>query len=144
MYLHKHSSENSHTCLYTCRSLTFASCLAFRIYTAGCLILKNLFVFLVFALFCIEAHQIYFLLHIFEMDSELYDEFGNYIGPDLDSDEDDDQSIYGQQEHQDDQDVRTVNSFIVYKTNGKYLLRTMPWKKRELKQTKIRMPMLLF
>lgn len=25
------------------------------------------------------------------MDSDLYDEFGNYIGPDLDSDEDDDQ-----------------------------------------------------
>lgn len=39
------------------------------------------------------------------MDSDLYDEFGNYIGPDLDSDDDDDQSIYGQQEAQDDQDV---------------------------------------
>lgn len=39
------------------------------------------------------------------MDSDLYDEFGNYIGPDLDSDEDDDQSIYGQQEPQDDHDV---------------------------------------
>ncbi|KAL5285301.1 EFTUD2 family protein [Megaselia abdita] len=36
------------------------------------------------------------------MDSDLYDEFGNYIGPDLDSDEDD-QSIYGQ-EPQDDID----------------------------------------
>lgn len=30
------------------------------------------------------------------MDSDLYDEFGNYIGPDLESDDDDDQSIYGQ------------------------------------------------
>lgn len=39
------------------------------------------------------------------MDSDLYDEFGNYIGPDLDSDEDDDQSIYGQPEVPDDQDV---------------------------------------
>ncbi|XP_013099723.1 116 kDa U5 small nuclear ribonucleoprotein component [Stomoxys calcitrans] len=38
------------------------------------------------------------------MDSDLYDEFGNYIGPDLDSDEDDDQSIYGQQDTQDDHD----------------------------------------
>lgn len=39
------------------------------------------------------------------MDSELYDEFGNYIGPDLESDDDDDQSLYGQ-DPQDDQDVR--------------------------------------
>lgn len=38
------------------------------------------------------------------MDSDLYDEFGNYIGPDLESDDDDDQSIYGQ-ELQDDIDV---------------------------------------
>lgn len=41
----------------------------------------------------------------FRMDSDLYDEFGNYIGPDLDSDEDDDQSLYGQQDNQDDHDV---------------------------------------
>lgn len=40
------------------------------------------------------------------MDSELYDEFGNYIGPDLSSDEDDDQSLYGQNDQQDDVDVR--------------------------------------
>lgn len=39
------------------------------------------------------------------MDSDLYDEFGNYIGPDLDSDEEDDQSIYAQTDIQDDQDV---------------------------------------
>lgn len=39
------------------------------------------------------------------MDSDLYDEFGNYIGPDLDSDEDDEQSIYGQQDQQEDHDV---------------------------------------
>lgn len=38
------------------------------------------------------------------MDSDLYDEFGNYIGPDLESDDDDDQSIYGQ-EVPDDIDV---------------------------------------
>jgi len=41
----------------------------------------------------------------FSMDSDLYDEFGNYIGPDLDSDEDDDQSIYGQPDVQDDPEV---------------------------------------
>lgn len=39
------------------------------------------------------------------MDSDLYDEFGNYIGPDLESDDDDDQSIYGQSEHPDEPDV---------------------------------------
>lgn len=47
------------------------------------------------------------------MDSDLYDEFGNYIGPDLDSDEDDDQSIYGQQDQPDDHDVsaKKYNSY---------------------------------
>lgn len=39
------------------------------------------------------------------MDSELYDEFGNYIGPDLSSDEDDDQSLYGQNDQQDEMEV---------------------------------------
>lgn len=38
------------------------------------------------------------------MDSDLYDEFGNYVGPDLESDDDDDQSIYGQ-DHAIDPDV---------------------------------------
>lgn len=36
------------------------------------------------------------------MDSDLYDEFGNYIGPDLDSDDDDDRSVYGQADDQPD------------------------------------------
>ncbi|XP_055612873.1 116 kDa U5 small nuclear ribonucleoprotein component [Uranotaenia lowii] len=39
------------------------------------------------------------------MDSDLYDEFGNYIGPDLESDEEDDQSLYGQPDQQDDLDL---------------------------------------
>lgn len=40
------------------------------------------------------------------MDGDLYDEFGNYIGPELDSDEDDDdQSLYGQGEQVEDIDV---------------------------------------
>lgn len=49
------------------------------------------------------------------MDSDLYDEFGNYIGPDLESDDDDDQSIYGQ-EPQDDLDVSQskVNSIFSF------------------------------
>ncbi|XP_035780282.1 116 kDa U5 small nuclear ribonucleoprotein component-like [Anopheles albimanus] len=36
------------------------------------------------------------------MDTASYDEFGNYIGPDLESDEEDDQSVYGQADQQDD------------------------------------------
>lgn len=43
------------------------------------------------------------------MDSDLYDEFGNYVGPDLESDDDDDQSIYGQ-EPPEDQDVSNSES----------------------------------
>lgn len=47
------------------------------------------------------------------MDSDLYDEFGNYIGPDLDSDEDDDQNIYGQQDPRDDNDVSNKNTINI-------------------------------
>lgn len=47
------------------------------------------------------------------MDSDLYDEFGNYIGPDLESDDDDDQSIYGQ-EPQDDIDVSAIRCLNEY------------------------------
>lgn len=43
------------------------------------------------------------------MDSDLYDEFGNYVGPDLESDDDDDLSIYGQ-EPQDDIEVSSFNT----------------------------------
>ncbi|XP_001861849.2 116 kDa U5 small nuclear ribonucleoprotein component [Culex quinquefasciatus] len=39
------------------------------------------------------------------MDSDLYDEFGNYIGPDLETDDDDDQSLYGAPDQQDDLDM---------------------------------------
>lgn len=35
------------------------------------------------------------------MDGDLYDEFGNYIGPDLESDSDDEQSVYGQGDNRD-------------------------------------------
>ena len=38
------------------------------------------------------------------MDSDLYDEFGNYIGPDLDSDDDEDDGLIPQQEEEDDDD----------------------------------------
>lgn len=47
------------------------------------------------------------------MDSDLYDEFGNYIGPDLDSDDDDDQSIYGQADQLDEIDVSISASFTM-------------------------------
>lgn len=43
------------------------------------------------------------------MDSDLYDEFGNYIGPDLESDDDDDQSLYGQEPIDDDMQVRYIS-----------------------------------
>ncbi|XP_045456514.1 116 kDa U5 small nuclear ribonucleoprotein component [Melitaea cinxia] len=39
------------------------------------------------------------------MDGDLYDEFGNYIGPDLDSDSDDEQSVYGQDNRDADEDA---------------------------------------
>lgn len=49
----------------------------------------------------------YLFKHPKTMDSDLYDEFGNYIGPDLDSDEDDDQSLYGQPDVQEDPEANT-------------------------------------
>lgn len=41
------------------------------------------------------------------MDTDLYDEFGNYIGPELDSDDDDaeEQQAFGDDEEQQDYDV---------------------------------------
>ncbi|KAG7303835.1 U5 small nuclear ribonucleoprotein component [Plutella xylostella] len=39
------------------------------------------------------------------MDGDLYDEFGNYIGPDLESDSEDEQSVYGQGDARDDEDA---------------------------------------
>lgn len=68
------------------------------------------------------------------MDSDLYDEFGNYIGPDLDSDEDDDQSIYGQPEIPDDQDVSKLfyygNLFIMIPLHS--FRRRTQWMKMKL------------
>lgn len=46
------------------------------------------------------------------MDSDLYDEFGNYIGPDLESDDDDDQSLYGQEPIDDDMQVKYISMNI--------------------------------
>lgn len=44
------------------------------------------------------------------MDTDLYDEFGNYIGPELDSDDDDadEQQQFGEDEEQQDYDVCAV------------------------------------
>lgn len=47
------------------------------------------------------------------MDSDLYDEFGNYIGPDLESDDDDEQSLYGQADQQDEPDVIQFLLFFI-------------------------------
>ena len=38
-----------------------------------------------------HQHLTFLLLNFSTMDTDLYDEFGNYIGPELDSDEDDDE-----------------------------------------------------
>lgn len=38
------------------------------------------------------------------MDSELYDEFGNYIGPDLESDDDEDEDDEPQEKDDENQD----------------------------------------
>jgi len=52
------------------------------------------------------------------MDSELYDEFGNYIGPELESDESDE----AEDQDKDDIQVRTGNYRIVMRTQ----LHTLP------------------
>lgn len=44
------------------------------------------------------------------MDGDLYDEFGNYIGPDLDSDEEIEER---QEEEQDFEDVRKILDLLV-------------------------------
>lgn len=47
------------------------------------------------------------------MDTDLYDEFGNYIGPELDSDDDDgeDQQQFGEDEEQQEYDVSGFDGF---------------------------------
>lgn len=40
------------------------------------------------------------------MDADLYDEFGNYIGPDLESDEEEDEDINLREQEAQDYDVR--------------------------------------
>lgn len=43
------------------------------------------------------------------MDTELYDEFGNYIGPDLESDEDEDEDDEPQEKDNDNRDYDVSN-----------------------------------
>lgn len=45
------------------------------------------------------------------MDTELYDEFGNYIGPDLESDEDEDEDDEPQEKDNDNRDYDVSNSW---------------------------------
>lgn len=45
------------------------------------------------------------------MDTDLYDEFGNYIGPELDSDEDDDELG---RETKDLDEVKQINNFFQF------------------------------
>lgn len=50
------------------------------------------------------------------MDTDLYDEFGNYVGPELDSEdeEDDDQQPFGDDEEQREYDVRVLYIWHLY------------------------------
>lgn len=50
------------------------------------------------------------------MDADLYDEFGNYIGPALDSDSEDEEENYERQEQDaiEYNEVGTINIFFLY------------------------------
>jgi U5 small nuclear ribonucleoprotein component len=53
------------------------------------------------------------------MDQDLYDEFGNFIGPEVDSDDEDDQEFVHAQEREEDEDVEMeeeVSPFYHYNT----------------------------
>lgn len=50
------------------------------------------------------------------MDAELYDEFGNYIGPDLDSDEDEEADEPEQYVDDDEQQEYDVNTYLIQLT----------------------------
>lgn len=45
------------------------------------------------------------------MDSDLYDEFGNYIGPELDSDDEEEMQPVGNEEEQNDESMERVFYF---------------------------------
>ena len=45
------------------------------------------------------------------MDADLYDEFGNYIGPDIASDEDESEDEWEKDDQQDDLEVRSLLLF---------------------------------
>lgn len=55
---------------------------------------------------CLTIYSINVFLYNFRMDADLYDEFGNYIGPELESDEEeDDDEIVEREPEQRDYDV---------------------------------------
>lgn len=47
------------------------------------------------------------------MDADLYDEFGNYIGPELESDDDDDDELPDREPEGRDYDVSTKEVFVL-------------------------------
>uniref|UniRef100_A0AC35G3I0 Tr-type G domain-containing protein n=1 Tax=Panagrolaimus sp. PS1159 TaxID=55785 RepID=A0AC35G3I0_9BILA len=53
------------------------------------------------------------------MDSDLYDEFGNYVGPDLDSDDDEDDGLPQQQEEEDDDEEDERAEDVEMDENGR-------------------------
>lgn len=64
--------------------------------------------------FCIFWYNFYLLLK--KMDSDLYDEFGNYIGPSLDSDEEEDELEVPQQQDEggQDEEMEQVKLLLFY------------------------------
>lgn len=46
------------------------------------------------------------------MDTDLYDEFGNYVGPELDSDEEEDDEP--EQQDEEEQQDYDVNTFLIH------------------------------
>lgn len=55
------------------------------------------------------------------MDSDLYDEFGNYIGPELDSDDDEEIQPVGNEEEQNEEAMERVKNFERFIFNSKLI-----------------------
>ena len=48
------------------------------------------------------------------MDSDLYDEFGNYIGPELDSDDDEEEHLPAEREERDEEDEDYAQGMVSF------------------------------
>lgn len=59
------------------------------------------------------------------MDADLYDEFGNYIGPDLASDEEESEEEWEKDDEQDDVEVLTLFYFLIRRKTLQESLRSL-------------------